>query len=335
MQSLAQEVPRSPIYGHRCYNKKASIFICSASCTVFLSIQSRALRVLEDCYYPSLMLLVQACLQWVFYCPTWKLYWGSRHCPHCAVQPRERTPKQTEKNCIALERNIAALGMSGVARLGGVARLPRWLHGTAGLSIPLGEHGMPSGSDSIADHRTSMQSQPAASILVVVVWCSQPGDPHHWRQETAQEERSSPAAEPGEAARDSCQMVRWEGTLWGCGEVCVQVGGNMCCWVRVDQYYLTETSYKHLKSLVNISKQASPSLQALTSSNLFWFSKSSDAGLLAFEINLRCAEEKSYQIQNNLLQSCCWSGEPAMRQGRQKTRWNEQETKERVKRKRN
>lgn len=88
-----------------------------------------------------------------------------------------------------------------------MARLPRWLHGTAGLSIPLGEHGMPSGSDSIADHRTSMQSQPAASILVVVLWWSQPGDPHHWRQETAQEERHSPAAEPGEAARDSCQTV--------------------------------------------------------------------------------------------------------------------------------
>lgn len=107
MQSLAQEIPRSPIYGHRCYNKKASIFICSASCTVFLSIQSRVLRVLEDCYYPSLVLLVQACLQWVFYCPTWKLYWGSRHRPHCAVQPQERTPKHRE-NCIA-ERQVLLL----------------------------------------------------------------------------------------------------------------------------------------------------------------------------------------------------------------------------------
>lgn len=71
--------------------------------------------------------------------------------------------------------------------------------------------------------------------------------------------------------------------------------------------------YKYFKALLTSKKQASPSLQALTSSNLFWFSKSSALGLLVCEVNLRCAEEKSYQIQNNLLQSCCWSSGQAGR----------------------
>lgn len=153
----------------------------------------------------------------------------------------------------------------------------------------------------------SAGSQPAAKILVVVVCYAQPGDPPHCRQETVQEERNSPAAKLGASVRNICETVSkrsWEDTCGGCREFCVQVGGNMCCRVPVDWYYLTETSCKHLKSLVNISKQASP-LQALTSSILFWFSKSSAAGLLDFEINLIYAKEKSYQIQNNLLQSCC------------------------------
>lgn len=77
------------------------------------------------------------------------------------------TAQSREKNCIAerqvkeifflLERNIAALGMSGVGRLGSVARLLRGLHGTAGLSIPLGGHSMPFGSNSLADDRADTQ----------------------------------------------------------------------------------------------------------------------------------------------------------------------------------
>ena len=72
--------------------------------------------------------------------------------------------------------------MSGVARPGGVARLLTWLHGTAGLSIPLGGLGMPFGSDSIADHRAGMQCRVpaccqdigAAAASVLPAWGPSP-----------------------------------------------------------------------------------------------------------------------------------------------------------------
>lgn len=67
------------------------------------------------------------------------------------------------------------------------------------------------------------------------------------------------------------------------------VGRFVCGWVEMcaAKYQQTGiTCQKHPVSIqktpVNISKQTSHSLKALTSSNLFWFSKISAAGLLVF-----------------------------------------------------
>lgn len=147
----------------------------------------------------------------------------------------EREKVYRGESSVALERSIAALRISGVTRLGGVPRLPRRLRGTASLSIPVGGHSMPFGSNSMADHRADMQcGVPACcqgiGAAAAAVLPARGPSPLEARGNAGGAEESL-AAEPGEAARDSCQTVSkrrdaWEDTLGGCGEVCVQVGGN-------------------------------------------------------------------------------------------------------------
>lgn len=191
----------------RSFNKEASVFILFC----FLHCLSKPPEQSTVCFrgflLPFTNAFSQACLQWVFYCPTCQPYWGSRHCPHLVVQPWEHTPAQREKvyggeTSGALERNIAVLGASWGAWLGcrdGCMAQPVWASSWAGTACPLAAIALQT-----AGPTCSVGLQPAARVLVVVLPCSQPEYPHHRRPETVREERrSSPAAEAG----DSCQTV--------------------------------------------------------------------------------------------------------------------------------
>lgn len=99
----------SYFWTQKSYKKEPSIsfFFCSVSCTVFLSLQSRVLRVLEHFYCPSLMLLVKHACNGCFTAPP-ASHTGVAGIAHTLRCSRRSTPQSREKEVYA-ERQVLLL----------------------------------------------------------------------------------------------------------------------------------------------------------------------------------------------------------------------------------